>query len=87
MPATLRHVTRRGHVPVAGGGLFRASRKPGELVKAGEPFGEIMDLHGHVVERPALSRDVIIIGIRADPVVHTGDRVAYVAYDWTDVAP
>ena len=32
-------------------------------------------------------RDVIIIGIRVDPVVHTGDRVAYVAYEWTDVAP
>ena len=85
-PATLRHVTRRGHVPVFAGGLFRASRKPAELVKAGEPLGEIMNMHGHVVERPSLKRDVIIIGIRVDPVVHTGDRVAYVAYEWTDVA-
>ena len=83
----LRHVTRRGHVPVSAGGLFRALRKPAELVKAGDPFGEIMNMHGHVVERPSLTRDVIIIGIRADPVVHTGDRVAYVAYEWTDVAP
>lgn len=87
MPATVRHVTRRGHVPVAAGGLFRPTRKPGELVRAGEPFGDIMNMHGHVVERPALNRDVIIIGIRVDPVVHTGDRVAYVAYEWTDVAP
>ncbi len=87
LPATVRHVTRRGHVPVSAGGLFRASRQPAELVRAGEPFGEIMNMHGHVVERPALERDVIIIGIRVDPVVHTGDRVAYVAYEWTDVAP
>jgi predicted deacylase len=85
-PATLRHVTRRGHVPISSGGLFRASRKPAEFVRAGEPFGEIMNIHGHVVERPALDRDCVIIGIRVDPVVHTGDRVAYVATEWTDTA-
>ena len=74
-------------MPVFAGGLFRASRRPADLVKAGEPLGEIMNMHGHVVERPSLERDVIIIGIRVDPVVHTGDRVAYVAYEWTDIAP
>ena len=57
------------------------------LLEQSEPLGEIMSIHGHVVERPTLAQDVIIIGIRVDPVVHTGDRVAYVAYEWADVAP
>ena len=85
-PATLRRVTRRGHLPVSHGGLFRALRKPGELVPAGEPLGEIMNIHGHVVERPVAAQDVIIIAIRVDPVVHTGDRVAYVAYTWDEIS-
>lgn len=85
LPATIRHVTRRGHVPISQGGLFRRQRNPADLVKSGEPYGSIMDLHGRIVERPSLPRDSIIIGIRVDPVVHTGDRVAYVAQEWNDL--
>ncbi|MBL8384212.1 MAG: succinylglutamate desuccinylase/aspartoacylase family protein [Burkholderiales bacterium] len=81
----LRHVTRRGHFPVAHGGLFRPRQKPGEVVRAGEALGEILSIHGHVVERPTAPQDLIIIAIRVDPVVHSGDRVAYVAYEWTEV--
>lgn len=86
LPATVRRVTRRGHHPIAHGGLFRAACAAGDLVRAGEPLGEIMTLHGRVVESPAPSRDAIVIAIRVDPVVHTGDRVAYLAYEWQDVA-
>lgn len=82
---TLRRVTRRGHATVTHGGLFRPSRRPGDLVRAGEPFGEIMDMFGKVVERPSLARDAIIIAIRVDPVVHSGDRFGYLAYEWDDV--
>lgn len=84
-PHTLRHATRRGHFPVAHGGLFRPRQKPGEVVRAGEALGEIMNIHGHVVERPTAPQDLIIIAIRVDPVVHSGDRVGYVAYEWTEV--
>lgn len=82
---TLRRVTRRGHVTISHGGLFRMLRRPAELVKAGEPLGEIMNLHGNVVETLTLPQDVVIIGIRHDPVVHSGDRVAYVAQEWNEV--
>ena len=74
-------------MPISKGGLFRRQRHPADLVNAGELYGSIMDLHGHVVERPSLARDSVIIGIRVDPVVHTGDRVAYVAQEWTDLKP
>jgi len=85
-PATLCRVTRRGHFPIARGGLFRPLREPGELVRAGTPLGEIMSIHGHVIERPTAANDLIIIAIRVDPVVHSGDRIAYVAHQWEDVA-
>ena len=84
-PRTLRHVTRRGHVPILHGGLFRVACKPGEIVPKGKPLGEIMSIHGHVVERPVAAQDIIIIATRADPVVHSGDRIGYVAYEWTEI--
>lgn len=82
---TLRRVTRRGHVSVNEAGFFRPMRKPADLVRAGEPFGEVMNAFGEVVERPVLDRDAIIIAIRVDPVMHTGDRFGYMAYEWDDI--
>jgi predicted deacylase len=82
---TVRRVTRRGHVTFRNGGLFRTTRQPGDIVKTGEPLGELLNVWGELVDRPSLSRDVLIIGIRRDPVVHSGDRVGFVAYEWADV--
>jgi hypothetical protein len=81
----LRRVTRRGHVTFKDGGLFRTSRQPGEMVKAGEILGELIDMWGEVVDRPSLGQDILVIGIRRDPVVHSGDRVGFVAYEWEDL--
>ena len=44
-----------------------------------------MNLHGHVVERPSFDHDVVVIAIRVDPVVHTGDRVAYLGHEWDEI--
>jgi len=82
---TVRRVTSRGHVTFKHGGLFRASRKTGEMVKAGEILGELVNVWGEVVDHVSLPNDIVIIGIRRDPVVHTGDRVGFVAYAWEDV--
>ncbi len=82
----LTRVTRRGHVTVSQGGFFRAHRKPGDIVEAGQAFGEVMDVFGDVVERPVLATRAKIIAIRADPVIHTGDRFGYMAYEWNTVA-
>lgn len=85
LPQTLRQVTKRGHHPVSHGGLFRPFCRPGDLVRAGESLGEIMDLHGKIVESVTLDRDVLVIAIRVDPVVHCGDRIGYLAYEWRDM--
>lgn len=84
-PATLRQVTKRRHVTCAEGGIFRVRARPTAVVPAGEPLGEVMDLHGVVREQVTLPFDALIIGIRRDPVVHFGDRVAFVAEAWSDV--
>jgi predicted deacylase len=83
--ATLRKVTRRGHITFNHGGLFRAHKIPGELVKAGELLGTVMNAYGEIVEELTLPHDVIVICIRRDPVVHTGDRFAFVAHAWDDI--
>jgi predicted deacylase len=84
-PRTLRRVARRGHITLSQGGLFRAACAPGEVVKAGTIAAEVMNLWGEVVERVAMPSDVIIIGVRREPVAHTGDRFGFVAYDWDEV--
>lgn len=84
-PLKVRRVTKRGHVTFKNGGLFRTTRQPGEMVKAGDQLGELIDVWGEVVDRPTLPRDIIVVGIRRDPVVHSGDRVGFVAYEWEDV--
>lgn len=81
----LRHITRRGHHPASRGGLFRPSFQPADVVPAGTPLGEVMNLHGHVVERPSFDHDVVVIDIRVDPVVHTGDRLAYLGHEWDEI--
>lgn len=78
-------VTARGHLTVDRGGLFRPACKPGEIVPAGSPLGIVMDLGGRVMETVACDHDLIVIAIRIDPVVHTGDNVAYVAHAWSEI--
>ena len=81
----LRRVTRRAQITATRAGIFRGQVAPGALVRAGETLGEIIDLTGEVVERVRFDHDVIVIGIRAEPIVHFGDRIVFVAIEWDDV--
>jgi len=83
--ARLRRVTRRSQVTATRAGIFRGLVAPGALVRAGESLGETIDLAGQVVERVRFDHDVIVIGIRAEPIVHLGDRTVFVAIEWDDV--
>jgi predicted deacylase len=85
MPRSIRRVTRRTHVTAAHGGLFRAMADPAAVVRAGTPIGRIHDMAGRTLEEVVFDQDTIVIGVRTDPVVHSGDRVAFVALDWDDV--
>jgi predicted deacylase len=83
---SLTRVTRRAQITCAQAGIFRALRRPGDRIAAGEALGEIVDLYGDVVERPVLDADAIVIAVRSEPVVHTGDRVLFAALEWDEVA-
>ncbi len=82
----LCRVTRRTHVMTREGGLFRTANRPAIKVEAGKPLGAICSITGRPMAEPVMPQDVLIIGIRKDPVVHTGDRIAFVALEWTDVS-
>lgn len=78
-------VVRYDHVTCSTGGLFRRLAEPGSSLEAGEAYGEICDLYGRVLERPSVAHNAHLIGVRRDPVVHTGDRVSFIASEWTDI--
>jgi len=79
---TLRRVTRRQWVMNRCGGLFLTDCLAGQIVPKHQPLGRVLDLYGQEQEVVTLANDAIVIGMRRDPVVHTGDRVAFVATQW-----
>jgi len=81
-PATVRRATRRQWAMVRHGGLFLSERNPAETIRAGEPIGHVTTLKGEQVDTVQLPVDCIVIGIRRDPVVHTGDRIGFFATQW-----
>lgn len=78
--------TQRTHVTSDHAGFFFATARPGEVLSGGQPLGEVRDVYGDVVQVVRSDRDQLVIGIRTDPVVHIGDRVAFVATEWDEVA-
>jgi len=85
LPARLLRGTRRGHVTVQHGGFARMGAKPGRVAAAGTPLLRIENAFGEHVEDIKQPGDVFVISLRRDPVVHSGDRGAYVAWEWDEV--
>lgn len=83
----LRTVSKRGWVTADEGGMFVARVPPGAHVRAGESIGDVYGFDGSVTPVAPFTRDGILIGLRSDPVVHTGERLAFVAWEWADRPP
>jgi predicted deacylase len=83
--ASVVKVSRYEHVTCSRGGLFRALASPGQTLAAGAAWGEIIDLHGHRVETVVAPNAIRVVGVRREPVVHTGDRVGFVAHEWAEI--
>lgn len=75
-------VTDRTHVYAREGGFFRQLAPAGTLLAAGVPLGIVQNFAGELVEETRFDCDVLVIGVRSDPVVHSGDRVGFVALEW-----
>lgn len=74
-------ITKRRFLRSDKGGMIRMNVKPGDEVKAGE---SLLDLHyyGDEMESYPARSDCYVIGVRENPVVSTGDRVAFVGTEW-----
>ena len=81
----LRRVTVRHHVMADAAGFFLCRAEPGKVLAKGDLLGVIQDVFGEVVKEVRFAEDVLVIATRRDPVVHTGDRLAFVATAWDDV--
>jgi predicted deacylase len=85
-PATLLRATRRGHVTVAHGGFARMRAKAGTIAPGGSTLLRVENAFGEHVEDVTQPGDVFVISLRRDPVVHSGDRAAFVAWEWDTVS-
>lgn len=81
-PTSVRRVTKRNWVTYEKGGLFTAEVEAGATVEAGTLVGRTIDLFGEEVETFVAEVPSVIFGLRRDPVVHTGERAAFVATQW-----
>jgi predicted deacylase len=82
---TLRRVTRRGWITADEGGLFVPAARAGDLVAEGASIGDTLKLDASLTPVKPFARDGVLIGLRSDPVVHTGERLAFVAWEWDTV--
>ena len=78
LPHSIRRITARGHITSNLGGFARQTLTVGTVAKAGTPVARMCDAYGRPLSPVPLARDVFVIGLRRDPIVHTGDRLAYV---------
>jgi len=74
-------ITKRRFLRSDKGGVIRMNVASGDEVKAGE---SLFSLHyyGDEMESFPVKTDCYVIGVRENPVVSTGDRVAFVGTEW-----
>jgi predicted deacylase len=83
-PAGRKIVTKRSFAYADTAGMLVDCAPAGALVRAGEPLCRIVDFfEDKDVVRAA--RDSMVIMSRRDPVVHEGDRLAFLALEWQDI--
>lgn len=80
--APVQRVTERRHVMCNHGGLFRQQAEAGSIIPAGRTIGIIESVWGRELETLQFDAPVALIGLRTDPVVHSGDRVAFIGTEW-----
>ncbi|NLW06432.1 MAG: hypothetical protein GX039_00380 [Clostridia bacterium] len=77
-------ITSRGFLRSNSGGLVRMAVNPGTFVKAGELLATVYSFWEELEQLKA-EQDVFVIGTRFQPVVSSGDRLAFVGYEWQEM--
>jgi uncharacterized protein len=78
-------VTRRAHKLVQNGGFYEPEVVPGKSIPARTRLGFVRNVFGEVVEEIYCQEETWVLAVRRDPVVHTGDRIAFLATSWDEV--
>lgn len=82
--AAQKIVTKRTFVYADAAGMMVDCAPAGALIRAGEPLGRIVDFFKEK-DVVRVAQDALVIMSRRDPVVHEGDRLAFLALEWQDV--
>jgi len=82
---TLRRVSARRHVMCRRGGLFRQHKHAGQIIESDVAIGTIENVWGETIEEVRFAQPIALIGVRSDPVVHSGDRIAFIGTAWDEV--
>lgn len=77
-------ITKRKFLRSNFGGLVTVVPEPGQIVSSGE---KLTDTHffGNDMHSTSLKEDSYVIATRVNPVVNTGDRLAFVGTEWEEV--
>jgi predicted deacylase len=76
-------ITRRRFLYCDRGGFLVTVVKPGDIVPPGGNIAKVIDLFSDVETIVAEERTFIIL-VRTNPIVHTGDRVAFLGLEWQE---
>jgi predicted deacylase len=77
-------ITKRGFLFCNKGGFLIMDAKPGEILSKGEKIAQVIDLFSEIETLEAQEK-TYIIQVRVNPIVHTGDRVAFLGLEWEQV--
>lgn len=77
-------ITKRRFLYCNKGGFLVMDVKPGAVLSKGQKIAYIIDLFSEVETMEAKEK-TFIIQVRINPIVHTGDRVAFLGLEWEQV--
>jgi predicted deacylase len=77
-------ITKRRFLYCNKGGFLIMDVKPGTVLSKGEKIAHVIDLFSEIETLEAPEK-AYIIQVRVNPIVHTGDRVAFLALEWEQV--
>lgn len=77
-------ITRRRFLYCNKGGFLITDVKPGEILSQGKKIAQVIDLFSEIETLEAKEK-AYIIQVRVNPIVHTGDRVAFLGLEWEPV--
>lgn len=75
-------ITKRRFIYANKAGIWMAETKPGAILPKGQTIGHIIDFFSDV-EVIKAKQEAYMIQVRVNPVVHSGDRVAFLGLEWS----